>query len=64
MLHLFCHIGHTFEIPESVMGLTVFAIGGCTPEMITGVIMARRGKIFFSKEYNFFFNAIKSRPYR
>lgn len=25
------------------MGLTVFAIGGCTPEMITGVIMARRG---------------------
>lgn len=28
------------------MGLTVFAIGGCTPEMITGVIMARRGKRF------------------
>lgn len=26
------------------MGLTVFAIGGCTPELITGVIMARRGK--------------------
>lgn len=35
---------HTFGVPESVMGLTVFAIGGCTPEMITGFIMARRGK--------------------
>lgn len=40
--------GHTFSIPESVMGLTVFAIGGCTPELITGVIMARRGKFSFS----------------
>jgi len=26
------------------MGLTVFAIGGCTPELITGFIMARRGQ--------------------
>lgn len=26
------------------MGLTVFAIGGCTPEIITGFIMARQGK--------------------
>lgn len=36
-------ISHTFSIPEAVMGLTVFAIGGCTPELITGFIMARRG---------------------
>ncbi|KAG4069582.1 hypothetical protein HA402_002645 [Bradysia odoriphaga] len=41
MLIVICH---TFSIPESVMGLTVFAIGGCTPELITGVIMARRGQ--------------------
>lgn len=31
------------------MGLTVFAIGGCTPELITGVIMARRGNLMFSR---------------
>lgn len=36
-------ISYTFSIPESVMGVTVFAIGGCTPELITGFIMARRG---------------------
>lgn len=36
-------ISYTFDIPESVMGVTVFAIGGCTPELITGFIMARRG---------------------
>jgi len=36
-------ISYTFSIPESVMGITVFAIGGCTPEIITGFIMARRG---------------------
>lgn len=41
MLILICY---TFSIPESVMGLTVFAIGGCTPELITGFIMARRGQ--------------------
>ncbi|KAJ6640772.1 Sodium/potassium/calcium exchanger 5 [Pseudolycoriella hygida] len=40
MLIVICH---TFSIPESVMGLTVFAIGGCTPELITGFIMAKRG---------------------
>lgn len=36
-------ISYTFSIPESVMGVTAFAIGGCTPELITGFIMARRG---------------------
>ncbi|KAJ6636450.1 Sodium/potassium/calcium exchanger 5 [Pseudolycoriella hygida] len=36
-------ISYTFSIPESVMGITVFAIGGCTPEIITGFIMAQRG---------------------
>lgn len=40
----FPNLGFTFYIPESVMGLTVFAIGACTPELITGFIMARRGK--------------------
>ncbi|XP_037038337.1 sodium/potassium/calcium exchanger 3-like [Bradysia coprophila] len=36
-------ISYTFSIPESVMGVTVFAIGGCTPELITGFITARQG---------------------
>lgn len=27
-----------------MLGLTVLAIGGCTPEMITGAIMARKGQ--------------------
>lgn len=38
-------LGATFDIQESVLGLTILAIGGCTPEMITGAIMARRGQI-------------------
>lgn len=45
-LYFVRNTGDTFGIPESVMGLTVFAIGGCTPEMITGIIMARRGTFF------------------
>lgn len=36
-------IGYTFTIPESVMGLTFLAIGGCTPELLTASIMARKG---------------------
>ncbi|KAG4079689.1 hypothetical protein HA402_009075 [Bradysia odoriphaga] len=36
-------ISYTFSIPESVMGITVFAMGGCTPELITGFITARQG---------------------
>lgn len=44
MCFCFCSAGHTFSIPESVLGLTVLAIGGCTPEMITGFIMARKGQ--------------------
>lgn len=41
---IFSNLGYTFHIPESIMGITVFAIGGCTPELITSFIMARRGK--------------------
>lgn len=37
-------IGDTFAIPESVLGMTILALGGCTPEMITGMIMARKGQ--------------------
>lgn len=37
-------VGYTFNIPESVMGLTVFAIGATSPEIVTGIIMARKGK--------------------
>lgn len=43
-INIYNWIGYTFGIPESVMGMTFLAIGGCTPEMITGVIMSRRGK--------------------
>lgn len=37
-------IGHTFEIPESVMGLTFLAWGGCLPEAISCVIIIRKGE--------------------
>ncbi|XP_063697217.1 sodium/potassium/calcium exchanger Nckx30C-like [Culicoides brevitarsis] len=36
-------IGFTFKIPESVMGLTFLAAGGCLPEAFSAVIMARKG---------------------
>ncbi|KAG5679260.1 hypothetical protein PVAND_008840 [Polypedilum vanderplanki] len=36
-------IGDTFEIPEPVMGLTFLAFGGCMPEAISAVIVARKG---------------------
>ncbi|XP_072930490.1 sodium/potassium/calcium exchanger 5-like [Epargyreus clarus] len=37
-------IGHTFFIPESVMGMTFLAFGGCLPEACSIFIMSRRGK--------------------
>lgn len=37
-------IGRTFYIPESVMGLTLLACGGCLPEAISCVIIIRRGE--------------------
>ena len=36
-------IGYTFGIPEPVMGLTFLAFGGCMPEAISAVIVARKG---------------------
>jgi Ca2+/Na+ antiporter len=36
-------VGDTFLIPEPVMGLTFLAFGGCMPEAISAVIVARRG---------------------
>lgn len=36
-------IGDTFNIPESVMGVSVVAFGGCMPEAISAVIFARKG---------------------
>jgi sodium/potassium/calcium exchanger 4 len=36
-------IGDTFGIPESIMGLSFLAFGGCMPEAISAVIVARRG---------------------
>lgn len=36
-------IGDTFDVPEAVMGLTFLAFGGCMPEAISAVIVARKG---------------------
>ncbi|XP_045784693.1 sodium/potassium/calcium exchanger 4-like isoform X3 [Maniola jurtina] len=38
------HKGHTFYIPESVMGMTFLAFGGCLPEACSIFIMSRRGE--------------------
>ncbi|XP_022121468.1 sodium/potassium/calcium exchanger 4 [Pieris rapae] len=37
-------IGHTFLIPDSVMGMTFLAFGGCLPEALSIYIMSRRGE--------------------
>ena len=36
-------VGDTFDVPEAVMGLTFLAFGGCMPEAISAVIVARKG---------------------
>jgi Ca2+/Na+ antiporter len=36
-------VGDVFNIPEAVMGLTFLAFGGCMPEAISAVIVARKG---------------------
>lgn len=36
-------VGYTFNIPESVMGMTFLAAGGCLPEAVSAVIMIRKG---------------------
>ncbi|CAH2985458.1 unnamed protein product [Chilo suppressalis] len=37
-------LGHTFFIPDSVMGMTFLAFGGCLPEAVSIFIMSRRGE--------------------
>ncbi|CAG9781985.1 unnamed protein product [Diatraea saccharalis] len=37
-------IGHTFTIPDSVMGMTFLAFGGCLPEAVSIFILSRRGE--------------------
>ncbi|KFB34754.1 AGAP010973-PA-like protein [Anopheles sinensis] len=36
-------IGYTFGIPDTVMGMTFLAFGGCMPEAASAVTMIRRG---------------------
>jgi K+-dependent Na+/Ca+ exchanger-like protein len=36
-------VGDTFGIPDPIMGLTFLAFGGCMPEAISAVIVARKG---------------------
>lgn len=37
-------IGFTFGIPDTIMGLTFLAMGGCMPEAIAAVLVIRTGK--------------------
>ncbi|XP_048488409.1 sodium/potassium/calcium exchanger 3 isoform X2 [Plutella xylostella] len=37
-------LGHTFFIPDSVMGMTFLAFGGCLPEACAIFIMSRKGE--------------------
>ncbi|XP_055601043.1 sodium/potassium/calcium exchanger 3-like [Uranotaenia lowii] len=36
-------IGYTFGIPETVMGLTFLAMGGCMPEAVSAILVIRTG---------------------
>ncbi|XP_055601051.1 sodium/potassium/calcium exchanger 4-like [Uranotaenia lowii] len=36
-------IGSTFEVPETVMGLTFLAFGGCMPEAVSAITVIRKG---------------------
>lgn len=36
-------LGNEFSIPDSVMGLTLLAIGMSVPEMVSSVAVARQG---------------------
>lgn len=36
-------IGETFEVPDTVMGLTFLAFGGCMPEAVSAVTVIRQG---------------------
>ncbi|XP_052873339.1 sodium/potassium/calcium exchanger 3-like [Anopheles cruzii] len=36
-------IGYTFDIPDSVMGLTFLAFGGCMPEAVSAILVIRTG---------------------
>ena len=44
-------IGYTFGIPEPIMGLTFLAFGGCMPEAISAVIVARKGIYIYIYEH-------------
>ncbi|CAG0919524.1 unnamed protein product [Notodromas monacha] len=37
-------IGHTLQIPDSVMGLTFLAAGTSVPEMVSSLVVARQGQ--------------------
>lgn len=36
-------LGNEFSIPDSVMGLTLLAIGMSVPEMVSSIAVARQG---------------------
>lgn len=36
-------IGNTFDVPETVMGLTFLAFGGCMPEAVSAITVIRKG---------------------
>jgi len=38
-------LGNEFSIPDSVMGITLLAIGMSVPEMVSSIAVARQGLI-------------------
>lgn len=38
------YAGFTLSVPETVMGLTFLAAGGCMPEAISSCLAIRKGK--------------------
>lgn len=41
-------IGYTLNIPESVMGLTFLAAGGCLPELFAALIQSQKGNLILT----------------
>lgn len=46
IIYLFCVLGHTFGLPDSVAGITILAAGISVPEIIASVIVVKNGMRF------------------
>lgn len=52
-------LGNEFSIPDSVMGLTLLAIGMSIPEMVSSIAVARQGTKFIRVSNNLFWTLNK-----